>query len=147
MVSEKEKQTVRELARKYMEAVNTERQEKMYQRFKDTNDLKLVRPPVLIDEIPWYQIDIEGELTCICEDQLARAAELQFRKGLYYIKHFKADNTLEPFFRINRAYDSTGIGVDIKKADVKRTDNQNHIARQLPRILSGDRESRLVLAP
>ena len=127
MVSEKEKQTVRELAKKYMEAVNTERQAKMYQRFQDTNDLKLVRPPVLIDEIPWYQIDIEGELTCICEDQLARAAELQFRKGLYYIKHFKADNTLEPFFRIKRAYDSTGIGVDIKKADVKRTDNQNRI--------------------
>ena len=139
MILEKDKLVVRELAKKYMDSVNTEKQSKMYQRFKDTNDLKLVRPPVLIDEIPWYQMDIDGELVCVCEDERARAAELTFRKGIFYIKHFKADNTLEPFFRIKRAYDSTGIGIELSASNLKRTDASNHIvSREFEDVLEDE---------
>ena len=42
---------VRELAKTYMSLVCTEQQERMTRRFRDTNDLKLVRPPVILDEI------------------------------------------------------------------------------------------------
>jgi hypothetical protein len=139
MISQNDKLIVRELAKKYMEAVNTEKQAKMYQRFKDTNDLKLVRPPVLLDEIPWYQMDIDGELTCICENSSARKVEFFLRKGIYYVKHFKADNTLQPFFRIKRAYDSTGIGIDMKEADIKRTDSVNNIvSREFEDVLEDE---------
>ena len=41
----KDKQTVRELAKKYMSLVCTPRQERMFARFRDTNDLKQTRPP------------------------------------------------------------------------------------------------------
>ena len=125
MLSQKDKQIVRELAKQYMEAVNTEKQAKMYQRFKDTNDLKIVRPPVLIDEIPWGEMNIDNELTCVCEDWSARWAEMRFRRGLFYLKHFKADNLLEPFFRIQRAYDTTGIGIDKKTVP---SESGNHIS-------------------
>ena len=139
MVPQNDRLIIRELAKKYMSAVNTEKQVKMYQRFKDTNDLKLVRPPVLLDEIPWYQMDIDGELTCICESDGARRAELFLRKGIYYIKHFKADNTLEPFFRIKRAYDSTGIGIEMKASDLKRTDATNNIvSREFEDVLEDE---------
>ena len=82
MIKQGDKNIVRELAKKYMQAVNTEKQERMFQRFKDTNDLKLVRPPVIIDEIPWYQMNIDNELTCVCEDKRARDTELFFRQRL-----------------------------------------------------------------
>ena len=124
MYSYHDKRVVRELAKKYMELVCTDGQRKMRQRFCDTNDLKIVRPPVLIDEIPWYQMDIDGELTCVCEEKDTQNAELYFRKAIYYMKHFKADNNYEPFFRVKRAVDSTGIGVRMKTSDVKRTDNK-----------------------
>lgn len=127
MISNNDKYIVRELAKKYMQSVCTEKQERMFQRFKDTNDLKLVRPPVLIDEIPWYQMNVDGELDCVCEDERVRNTELMFRRRLFYLKHFKADNVYEPFIRVRRAYDSTGIGVEKKCADVKRTDDFNNI--------------------
>ncbi len=127
MINQNDKNIVRELAKKYMQAVNTEKQARMFQRFRDTNDLKLVRPPVLIDEIPWYQMNVGDELTCICEDGRARNTELMFRRRLFYINHFKADNMYEPFLRIRRAYDSTGIGIEKKNANVKRTDSFNNI--------------------
>lgn len=75
MISQKDKEIVRELAKRYLEIAAGDRQDKMNRRMRDTNDLKLVRPPVLLDEIPWYQMDIDGELTCLCEDKGARNVE------------------------------------------------------------------------
>ncbi|MBQ7915442.1 MAG: hypothetical protein IJ315_01470, partial [Firmicutes bacterium] len=107
----KDKQVIRELAKQYMEAACSEKQQKMVQRMKDTNDLKIVRPPVLMDEIPWYQINIDDELTCVGSDDKVREVELTLRKALYRWKHFRCDVTLEPFYRVSMAYDSTGIGL------------------------------------
>ena len=127
MLIEKDKLVVRELAKKYMSLVCTPKQERMFARFRDTNDLKLTRPPLLMDEIPWYQININQELDCVCEDQRARNVEYYFRKAIFYMTHFKADNLYEPVFRIKRAVDSTGIGISYECKDMKRTDATNNI--------------------
>ena len=127
MISEKDKAIVRELAKHYMELVTTEKQARMRQRACDTNDLKLTRPPVLLGEIPWYQMDIDGELAPISENPEVQKIEVGFRQRLFYLKYFKADNLFEPFFRVKRAYDSTGIGIDWKASDLKRTDSNNNI--------------------
>ena len=127
MISGRDKRIVRGLAKRYMELVTSEKQERMRQRALDTNDLKPTRPPVILDEIPWYQMDLDGELQCKCEDKGARKVEYGFRKLLFYMKHFKADNNFEPFFRVKRAYDSTGIGIDWRNSDLKRTDDKNNI--------------------
>ncbi|MBQ4323002.1 MAG: hypothetical protein IJC19_03595 [Clostridia bacterium] len=125
-MTQKDKQIVRELAKRYMELAVDEGQKKMNQRMRDTNDLKIVRPPVLLDEIPWYQIDIDGELTCQCEDQGARNVETFFRRALYRRKHFRADTLFEPFFRVRMAYDSSGIGLKVEEK-ILRTDGTNNI--------------------
>ncbi|MBQ8345652.1 MAG: hypothetical protein IJY42_05240 [Clostridia bacterium] len=127
MGQERDRSIVRELARKYMELVCSEKQKKIFQRQRDTNDLKIVRPPVILAEIPWYQMNMDDELTLICEDARARKAELFFRKALFYMKHFKADNKFEPYFRLKRAVDSTGTGLEITTSEIKRTDSKNNI--------------------
>lgn len=128
MPTQHDKQIIRELAKQYMEIALSEKQQRAQKRMLDTNDLKLVRPPVLMDEIPWYQLNADGELACLCEDKRARNAELKLRKAIYYDKHFpKADAICEPFFRIKRSYTSTGIGIDYVATDLKRTDDQNNI--------------------
>ena len=81
-MTQRDKDIVRELAKQYMELATDEKQQKMNKRMLDTNDLKIVRPPVLLDEIPWYQMDIENELTCLSEDPTARRVELEFRKAI-----------------------------------------------------------------
>ena len=139
MITSSDKQLVRELAKNYLAQVSTEKQQRMFKRFRDTNDLKPGRPPVLLDEIPWYQMNMDDELTCRCEDKDARGIELYFRKALFYMKHFKADNLYEPFVRIPRAFDSTGIGIEIKEVDLKRTDSQNNIvSREYADVLENE---------
>lgn len=125
-MTQKDKSIIRELAKRYMERAADEKQKEMNQRMRDTNDLKLVRPPVLIDEIPWYQMNIDDELTCQCEDPEAQKVESHLRRAIYRRKHFCADTLLEPFFRVKMAYDSTGIGLKWKD-EIRRTDDTNNI--------------------
>lgn len=148
MILERDKRIVRELAKRYMDQVCTEKQEKILRRCRDTNDLKIVRPPVVLDEIPWYQMDMDGELTCLCEDARVREVELYFRKALYYMKHFKADNLYRPFFPIDRTMESTGMGIELQCADLKRTDDTNNIvSREFVDVLEDESALELLHDP
>ena len=137
-MTQNDKQIVRELARQYMEMACSEKQQKMNKRMLDTNDLKLVRPPVLMDEIPWYQMNIGNELTCLCEDEKARDVEYFLRKAIYRWKHFAADTIFEPFWRVRMAYDSTGNGLE-RRENILRTDAFNNIvSHQLLDVLEDE---------
>ena len=78
-----DKEIIRELAKKYMDFATSEKQQNSFKRMKDTNDLKLVRPPVLMDEIPWYQMNIDNKLTLLCREEKARNLEEYLRRALY----------------------------------------------------------------
>ncbi|MBO5778546.1 MAG: hypothetical protein J6R82_03160 [Clostridia bacterium] len=125
-VSQKDKEIIRELAKRYMELALSDEQKQMNDRMQATNDLKIVRPPVLIDEIPWYQMDIDGELICQTEHPRIRHLEEYFRRAFYRRKYFRADTIFEPFYRVRKSYDSTGIGISVEE-EIRRTDDINHI--------------------
>lgn len=134
----KDKIIIRELAKKYMELATDEKQADMNKRMLATNDLKLTRPPVLIDEIPWYQVDIDGDLTCLCEDEAARNAETFLRRAIYRRKYHKADTLLEPFYRVTMAYDSSGVGLMPKDAILRTDDTNNIVSHSYADILADE---------
>ncbi len=82
---------IRELAKQYAELANSEEQQRSHLRMKDSNDLKIVRPPVLIDEIPWHELTSDPDLVCWCEDSLARRTEWFFRRSIFQKKFFRCD--------------------------------------------------------
>lgn len=125
-MTQRDKDIVRELAKRYMEHATDEKQQDMNERMRATNDLKIVRPPVLIDEIPWFEMDIDNELTCRCEDPEAIKVETFLRQGLFRRKYFKADTLFEPFYRVKMGYDASGIGIQVKES-TKSTNGANHI--------------------
>ncbi len=125
-MTEKDITVIRDLAKRYMEMAASEKQQRMNTRMKATNDLQLTRPPVLIDEIPWHQMHLGDELTCVCEDKRLHHIEFHFRSALYRWKHFKADTLFEPFWRVRMAYDNTGMGLSAQE-EVIRVDAPNNI--------------------
>ena len=102
--------TVRELAKRYMEIAVSEKHVRMRRRFLDSNDLKIVRPPLMMEEIPWHEMNLDGELDCACEDEELRDMEYQLRVQLFREKHFRCDNYIEPVWAIQKSFESTGIG-------------------------------------
>ena len=141
-----DKQIIRELAKRYMELATSEKQRKAKLRMRDTNDLKVVRPPVLIDEIPWYQMDIDGELVCRCEDPMAREVEGHLRRHLYLGKYFRSDVILDDYYRVPFTFRSSGCGWTVEE-DILRTDGQNNIVSHHYKDMLATEEEVLVCTP
>ncbi len=130
MYLKKDIEIIRDLCKKYMEIAESERHVKMRRRFKDTNDLKTVRPPLIIEEIPWQQMNYEHALDCVCEDAGLRGMEYGLRVALFREKYFKCDNFIEPCWVVHKAFSSTGNGLDsLVQENVKNalhTDIKSH---------------------
>ncbi len=62
--------TLRELARRYAEIAHLEVQKERISRYEATNSLEKVRPVLLIDEVPWGEIDDES-LVNTCSPHLS----------------------------------------------------------------------------
>ena len=128
MYSKKEVEIVRELAKRYMEIAVSEKHVKMRQRFRDNNDLKLVRPPVIMEEIPWKQMNIDGALDCFCEDDDLRSMEYRLREALFREKYFRCDNYIEPVWPVYKAFSSTDYGLQADETSIGAdlTDIRSH---------------------
>ena len=106
---------LRKLAHEYfscaMDPINLERMD----LHRAVNDLKMKRPIVLIDEIPWHELNFDGSLTLQCTDPVLRSAEDYLRKKLFQWKHFPADMILSPFLPVYKTIRTTGIGLQIQE--------------------------------
>ena len=123
---QKERALVRELAKQYKEIAESPKHVRMRQRFRDNNDLKIVRPPLYMDEIPWFEMDIDGELTCVCKNGALRGIEDHLRRELFRERHFACDNYIEPVWPVYKSYRSTGNGLSAKE-NVVAVDDRNWI--------------------
>ena len=46
---------------------------------------------VMIDQIPWHEMDVDGELELQSEDPFCRGLETGLRRTLYRWRHMRAD--------------------------------------------------------
>jgi hypothetical protein len=126
MINAGEKQIIRELAKETAELAALEVNRERTGRIRDMHALKPGRPPLWIDEIPWHEMDINGELAPRCQSKEGRAMEEYFRRILYRWKHIQADMVVEDTFYVYKAFTSTGIGLDVKE-ETRSTNDENHI--------------------
>ncbi|MBM3883481.1 MAG: hypothetical protein FJ387_27885 [Verrucomicrobia bacterium] len=90
------------------------------------NDLGSVRPMVWIDEIPWHEMDVDGELTLQTQHPWAREWETTLRQTLYQWRHLPADMIVSDFIECPLAIYSTDFGI-VEDVDVVKTDEANPI--------------------
>ena len=119
-------QILRKLAAEYFEASQSEANDQRRVLHRAVNDLKMIRPVVLIEEIPFHELNVDGSLTLQCEDETFRGVEDFLRKKLFHWKHFPGDMILTPYFPVYKGYTSTGIGVSVHE-ETLATDVNNRI--------------------
>ena len=123
---EKDRKIVRKLAAQYYNiAMSGENLEKA-RLYRAVNDRKMIRPVVLVDEIPWFELNIDGCLDCVCEDPGLRGLEWHFRYWLARRKYFGGDLYFNPVYLITKIVHFSGIGVETEEKIIK-TDEKNYI--------------------
>lgn len=119
---------LRELAKKYADLAADKRNAERRQRAKSANSLICGRPVVWLHELPWHEMDIDGELVCRCEGENARQMETFFRRSLYRWKYIQADMVLEDAYYIEKSFSDTGLGVQVKEDTISKGDGNNIIS-------------------
>lgn len=123
-------EVLRELAKQYFELSNMDVNSERLDLHRKVNDLKAERPVVLIDELPWNELNADGFLTLISEDELFRKYERLLRRKIFQFKHFPADMVLTPYIGVQKIINSTGIGISVDEKTLS-TDNENHIVAHM----------------
>ncbi len=126
MISTSDRHILRELAKRHRELAAHEANAERVRRIRRINGLVPQRPIVWIDEIPWHEMDIDGELRLRCEGEQARRVEDYFRRVQFRWKHFQADMVVEDTFYVPKSYRTSDTGVHIRETTLA-TDGQNHI--------------------
>lgn len=126
MINGKDKAIIRELAKQVREIAALDVNRERIRRIRDMHSLRPVRPPVWIDEIPWNEMDIDGELKEHCETEAGRNMERYFRRILYRWKYIQGDMVVEDTFYVQKAYSDSGIGLEVKD-ETRITSADNNI--------------------
>lgn len=90
------------------------------------NDKKSVKPMVWINEVPWHEMNVNGELTLHCETSWARNLEDELRKIIFQWNYFPGDMVVNPYITCPLAIHSTDFGV-LEDVDTAHTDKDNEI--------------------
>lgn len=108
-------QILRTLANEYAQLVHTVDDKTLWELHAGVNDLCPQRPIVLIDELPWHELNIDGSLSLHCLDPDFRQSENYLRQTLFHHKFFPGDMRIRPYLPIPKTIHSTGIGVNVKE--------------------------------
>lgn len=117
---------LRKLAWEYLKIAANGKNAENIKLHRAVNDLKQIRPVVLIDELPWNEMNIDDELTVLCSDPYLREIEWYLRSNIYKNKHMPADMIVPPFIPVRKVTHSTAIGISVEE-EIIATDEKNHI--------------------
>ncbi len=117
LASRKERGILRELAKQVAEIAALPVQQETISLWKALNGLKPVRPMVMIDQVSWHEMEVDGELALQTQDAFCQCLETTLRRTLYSWKHMRADMVVEPVIDVPKVI----LGTDFGMQRVERT--------------------------
>jgi len=110
MLTNQEKEILRQLASEYMSYASLPVQKEKISLWKSLNRSKMQRPMVTIDQLPWNEL-VCDELVCKVSDPIFRNVENYLRKAIYKWKNFPVDMVLDPFIPVSKSVVNSGYGI------------------------------------
>ena len=114
-VTASDRDALRRLGDELAEIARLPEQQEIIGLWKALNSLKPVRPMVIIDQMPWNEMEINGELTLQCEHPFCRALETQLRRSLYRWKHAPGDLAIQPEIVVSKVIRNSGYGIEVEE--------------------------------
>jgi hypothetical protein len=98
--------------------------------WKRLNRLERGKPMVWINEIPWHEMDVGGELVLQTSDEFCRVQEQQLRRTIYQWRHMRADMVVEPRFYCPLVIHDSDFGITEDVEIVTTDESSDIVSRQ-----------------
>ncbi len=136
----KEVQILRELGGKLAEIAAKPEMHEKKKLWKQLGSLVKTRPLILIDEVPWNEMDFDGSLKCEITDPFWRGVEQNMRRKLYQYKYFPVDMVIEPYVNVSRAIPQPSFGIEIKEETISTGVGSNISSHGYKPVLADERD-------
>ena len=143
----KEKEILQSLAKKVAEISVLPIQKKTLKAWKGLNSLKPERPMFTIDQLPWGELNRDGELNLECEDWLMRYFELQLRTTLYRWNNIQDDRVVDNTIRVPKAINNTGFGISGKHDAIAQAEGTGINAIDYKDVLQNEEDIEKIKIP
>lgn len=120
-VSPRDKEVLRPLAQEIAEIAALPDHAHTVELWRRLNDLTSVRPMVFISQLPWNEIDVNGELTLKTQGGWSRTVENGFRRMIYKWRHMRDDTVIDPVFYSPYVIRNTGYGLQMQSVKIPHT--------------------------
>ena len=111
-LNQQEIQILKMLAEQYAEIATLPEQENRRKLWRKLNHFQMERPMVLIDQIPWGEMDVDGSLICQVQDPYWRNVEETLRQTIYKWKYMRVDMVVNPYICLPRPIHNSGWGIE-----------------------------------
>jgi hypothetical protein len=101
----------------------------------------------LLDEAPWHEMDVDGELTLRTEEETARVFELALRRTFYSWRRMRADMVVEPVIEVPKVIRTSGFGIAMRERTLATDPHNEIVSHEYLDQLPGDREVARIRAP
>ena len=113
-LTQQEKTRLRALAQRYAAAASLPEQGVRRSGWERFNTMERERPRVLIDQIPWNELNVDGCLDNQVTEPYWRGVETWLLREMYKWDHMRADMVLDPYVKLPRPIHNSGWGLDAK---------------------------------
>ena len=125
-ISEKNRSTLRHLAEKQAQIASLTIHKEKIAQWTRLNANMPGRPLVWINEIPWHEMDVEGELELEISNPFYRQVEQTLRRTIYQWNHMPVDMVVEDKFYSPLVIHDTGFGIS-EDVEVALTDEKSSV--------------------
>lgn len=143
----KEREVLRVLGRIKSEIANQQINEDRIKLWTAVNDLKSEKPAIYINEVPWHEMNVEDELTLVCEDPFNRQMEDQLRKEIYAYKHFPGDQVVSNYIESHIVINDSGFGIEEESDIIKLDDGTSAPSRHFHIQIKGMEDIEKIIDP
>lgn len=115
-----------ELAKQYAEIAYLDQQSINRKNWARLNSLQPSKPMVMIDQLPWHELNNDEALILKCEDDFCRSLENNLRQTIYKWTRMQTDMVVPAYIGVGKVIRSTGIGLGIEE-EVVFTDTRSDV--------------------
>jgi len=124
-MNNKDLSIIRDLAKRTAELAALPIQEEKRRLWRGLNNKKPERPMIMVDQVCWHEMNVNDELTLLCQDEEARGWERHFRTILYKWNHFPVDSVVENYIPVYRVMSG---GLDLRaREETLELDSANDV--------------------
>lgn len=146
-MQQSDKEILRELGKQIAGIAALPQQRETMRQWKALNGLKPERPMFMIDQIPWNEMDVDGELRLKCEDAFCRSIEQEMRRKLYMWRHMRDDKVVEPFVDIPKTITGAGFGIASQETTLAQDPESDVVSHHYEDLLQTDEDLERIRMP